>query len=201
LDHLDLSHNDLSSIWLQPDMFGHLHGLRTLVLSHNRLSDLSEDIFQSLTNLEVLNLSSNQITKLSKHTFQNLSNLRELSLSHNHLTVIGKDSLGQAIFRIETIALDHNKIITVDSEAFSNMTRLADLAMNGNNLNAVPLAVKMLPILKSLNLGENTISELSEYVLSGNPQLHTLVLEQNKIRKISKQAFASSSAMRSVKTG
>ena len=169
-----------------------------MVLSNNRLSDLSEDIFQSLINLKVLNLSSNQITKLSKHAFQNLSNLRELSLSHNHLTVIGKDSLGPAIFRIETLALDNNKIRTIDREAFANMTRLADLAMNGNNLDAVPLAVKLLPSLKYLNLGENLIHELSEYFLSDNPQLHTLVLEQNKIQMISQQAFASASSIRSV---
>ena len=112
--------------------------------------------------------------------------------------MIGKDSLGPAIFRIETLALDNNKIRTIDREAFANMTRLADLAMNGNNLDAVPLAVKLLPSLKYLNLGENAISELPEYFLSDNPQLHTLVLEQNKIQMISQQAFASASSIRSV---
>jgi Leucine-rich repeat (LRR) protein len=198
LEHLDLSHNDLSSTWILSNVFDHLHELRTLVLSHNRLSDLDEDIFKSFVNLEVLNLSSNQITKLSKHSFENLSNLRKLSLSDNHLTVIGKDSLGKAIFRIETLALDNNKITTVDNEAFANLTSLADLNMNVNNLESVPLAIKMLPSLKSLNLGENLISQLGENFLSGNSQLEALVLEQNKIWKITQQAFASSSTMRSV---
>ena len=100
------------------------------------------------------------------HAFKNLSNLRELILSHNLLTVIGKSSLGPAVFRIETLILDNNKIITIDTNAFVNMTRLADLALNGNKLTAVPQAVKKLPKLKHLNLGANMISELPDYYFS-----------------------------------
>jgi Leucine-rich repeat (LRR) protein len=112
--------------------------------------------------------------------------------------VIGKVSLGHAIFRIETLALDNNKITTVDNQAFANLTSLADLDINGSKLESVPLAIKTVPSLKSLNLGENLISQLGEHFLSGNSQLEILVIEQNKIWKISKQAFASSSTIRSI---
>ena len=74
--------------------------------------------------------------------------------------------------------------------------------MNANNLEAVPVAVKQLSRLEYLNLAENLLSELAEDDLSGNPHLQELVLEKNKIRRISQEAFVScASSIRSVNLG
>ncbi|UJR28298.1 hypothetical protein I4U23_009545 [Adineta vaga] len=78
--HLNLNLNQLKSL---EKNLTHLTKLRYLLLSNNRLEQLSNEEFSTLIQMEHLDLSSNQIQTIHSRTFSTLFNLRYLYLHNN----------------------------------------------------------------------------------------------------------------------
>ena len=71
------------------------------------------------------------------------------------------------------------------------MRKLTDLAMNSNRLTRVPKFLSSLvPELKTLDLGDNAISEVGDEDLAGLGGLYGLRLAGNRISSISNATFA-----------
>lgn len=185
---LNLSYNAIDSLYLQEDTFKGLSNLKFLDLSHNRLTAISGNTFKHLGNLQVLNVNFNQIAILAgNHGLR--SSLRMLSLSQNLIEDVQKDAL-KDLDQLNSLSLDHNKIRYLHAETFRNNVNLEDLSFNSNQLMQVPESLKYLSNLRTLDLGENVIEEISNHDFSHLQNLYGLKLAGNKIKTISSMTLA-----------
>lgn len=140
IGHLNLSNNAFSNL---PDVF-QLSTVKSINLQANGLSALN--ITHPMTELVELNISGNQLTEfLSAETLTHMPNIQKLFLSNNFIRNIPVESI----------------------EALSK-TFLGVLHLANNKLESLPLQIGLLTSLKSLNLNDNSITELPDtiYLLS-----------------------------------
>lgn len=185
---LDLSRNLLTSSWITSDTFSGLIRLVLLNLSANKISTLEASFFRDLYTLQILNLGYNQIETISAETFSPMSNLHTLLLSFNKLSYLDAYSLN-GLYVLSQLTLDNNRLEDIHPESLRNCSSLQDLNLNGNSLNAVPLALKHMRLLKTVDLGENNISSLDDPGFRGMYNLYGLRIIGNRIRNISKFTF------------
>ncbi len=81
LAFLDLSINGLDDV--KQDLFGDLKNLIELVLSHNRMQELTDRAFRGLQSLQKLDLDNNDLVFLSYQTLSHLPKLHHLILTNN----------------------------------------------------------------------------------------------------------------------
>ncbi|XP_030751575.1 toll-like receptor 6 [Sitophilus oryzae] len=186
---LDLSKNLLSSSWINADTFSGLIRLVLLNLSHNRISKLDPSFFRDLYTLQILNLEHNSIEMIPADTFAPMNNLHTLIISFNKITYLDAYSLN-GLYVLSLLALDNNVLEGVHPEAFRNCSSLQDLNLNSNQLKAVPLALKDMRLLRTVDLGENLITYIEEPGFRGLSNLYGLRMLGNRIQNVSKRAFA-----------
>ncbi|XP_071445943.1 toll-like receptor 6 [Hetaerina americana] len=208
LTSLDVSRNRIGR--LHPASLTGLIRLVALDLSHNYLTMLgmepmspNEAIFRDLYTLQILDLSYNRLESLPPGIFAPCSNLHTLILSQNKLTRIDARALN-GLFVLSLLSLDNNQIQRLDPESLTNCTALQDLNLNGNALKDVPIAVRGLRLLRTLDLGDNAIETLGEDgknnsdsypPLSGLPNLYGLRLIGNHIKTLTRKSFSSLPAL------
>lgn len=189
LQVLDLSHNQLSSHWVNKDTFSGLIRLVVLNLAHNRLTKIDSKIFHDLYSLQILNLENNEIELIADGAFTELKNLHALTLSHNNLIHIESYHFA-GLYSLNQLLLDSNKIEYIHPLAFENVTNLQDLGLNGNFLGGVPDGIGKLTFLKTLDLGKNRIESVNNASFEGLGHLYGLRLVDNHIVNISRDAFS-----------
>ncbi|KAL0104117.1 hypothetical protein PUN28_017075 [Cardiocondyla obscurior] len=183
---LDLSKNVLTSMWLNANTFSGLIRLVLLNLSYNRISRLDPAIFKDLFTLQILNLQHNEIATISADTFSPMSNLHTLDLAHNRLTYLDAYSLN-GLFALSLLALDSNLLEGIHPDAFRNCSSIQDLNLSGNNLDSIPVALKDMRILRTLDLGENQIRSLNKPGFRGMSSLYGLRMIGNEITNITQE--------------
>ncbi|XP_077279721.1 toll-like receptor 6 [Temnothorax americanus] len=183
---LDLSRNVLTSMWLNAETFSGLIRLVLLNLSYNRISRLDPAIFKDLYTLQILNLQFNEIATISADTFSPMSNLHTLELAHNRLTYLDAYSLN-GLFALSLLALDSNLLEGIHPDAFRNCSSMQDLNLSGNNLDSIPVALKDMRILRTLDLGENQIRCLNKPGFRGMSSLYGLRMIGNEITNITQE--------------
>lgn len=186
---LDLSRNELTAEWVNAVTFTGLVRLVVLDLSSNRIARLESNVFRELYSLQILRLQENQLETLPDNTFSALSNLHTLVLSDNRLTVIDA-TMFSGLYVLSLLSLDNNRLTTLHPSALSNTSSLQDLYLNGNRLTAVPDALKSTPLLRTLDLGENLITDISNDIFDHVTQLYGLRLTENHIANLTKRVFA-----------
>ncbi|KAF6211370.1 hypothetical protein GE061_011882 [Apolygus lucorum] len=186
---IDLSFNQLTSSWVNRDTFSGLVRLVVLNLGHNQLTRIDSHVFQDLYSLQILNLEHNQIESVADNAFVTLSNLHALTLSHNKIATIDPLHLA-GLYVLNQLFLDHNLIRSIDRKAFENCSNLHDLGLSGNFLTGVPDGITELRFLKTLDLGENRITNIVNASFQGLDQLYGLRLIENSIVNVSKDAFS-----------
>ncbi|XP_041980020.1 toll-like receptor 6 [Aricia agestis] len=189
LEKLDLSKNRLTNGWVNRDTFAGLVRLVILNLSQNSLARLDPKSFQDLNNLQVLNLDNNEIEIISNGAFAELKNLHHLSISDNKIKVLNEQVFSN-LFVLNQLYLDNNQINTIHERCFENITYLQDLGLNGNNLNNIPISIKRLRFLKSLDIGKNNITKIVNTSFEGLEELYGLRLVDNHITSIPKDTFS-----------
>lgn len=187
LQRLDLSHNELTAEWINAGTFRRLTRLRHLDVSFNRLDRLESGLFTDTRHLETLRLQENRIDHLGRVLF-GLNELKSLALSSNHLHTIGAQSLG-GLTALQVLSLDYNRISRIDPNALVNCTQLLELHLNGNKLGAAPEALRIVPQLQFLDLGENLIVDLANASFSNMTELYGLRLTENRIQLINGGVF------------
>uniref|UniRef100_A0AAG5DWV5 TIR domain-containing protein n=1 Tax=Anopheles atroparvus TaxID=41427 RepID=A0AAG5DWV5_ANOAO len=188
LQALDLSQNQLTSAWVNKDTFAGLIRLVLLNLASNKITKLESEIFSDLYTLQILNLRHNQLEIIAADTFSPMNNLHTLLLSHNKLKYLDVYSLN-GLYALSLLSLDNNALTGVHPEAFRNCSSLQDLNLNGNELSQVPLALKDMRLLRTVDLGENSISVIEEPGFRGMNNLYGLRLISNNIENITRKAF------------
>ncbi|KAK0089180.1 hypothetical protein PV325_008626 [Microctonus aethiopoides] len=185
---LDLSKNELTTEWVNAATFTGLARLIILDLSSNRINRLESAVFRNLSSLQVLRLQENLIESLPENTFSALRNLHTLVLSDNQLTVIDATTLS-GLYVLSLLSLDNNRLNVMHPSSLRNASSLQDLHLNGNRLTAVPDALKATPLLRTLDLGENLISEIPTGTFDHVSQLYGLRLTENHIGNLTKGIF------------
>ncbi|KDR21043.1 toll-like receptor 6 [Zootermopsis nevadensis] len=186
---LDLSRNQLTSAWFNSGTFSGLIRLVLLNLSHNRISKLDPTFFHDLYTLQILNLKRNQLETILADTFAPMNNLHTLILSYNKISRLDAYSLN-GLYVLSLLSLDNNLMETVHPDAFRNCSSLQDLNLNGNALTTVPSALKDMRLLRTVDLGENAITDLIDPGFKGMTNLYGLRLIGNQITNISKTTFS-----------
>lgn len=185
---LDLSNNALTSQWLGADTFADMTRLVVLDLSHNKLSHLDSNTFRSQYSLQVLQLHHNGLVSIADNAFSSLYNLHTLILSYNSITYI--DALTfNGLYILGMLSLDNNKIQAVHSEAFKNCSNLQELNLSNNKLVQVPIAIKTLQQLRSLDISDNRFSIIHNASYQGLRHLYSLRLAGNYIGNLTKGVF------------
>ncbi|XP_045499162.1 toll-like receptor Tollo [Colias croceus] len=185
---LDLSHNELTSDWINTSTFSGLKRLVFLDFSHNRVSKMEIALFRDLHNLQILKMQDNFIEHIPENVFSSLGNLHTLILSNNRLTNIESYSF-TGLSTLSVLSIDSNRITKIHPHALRNCTSLQDLHINGNRLDEVPIALKEIPQLKTLDLGENLIVSIENASFMTMQQMYGLRLTENNIGNISKGVF------------
>ncbi|KAB0802621.1 hypothetical protein PPYR_04807 [Photinus pyralis] len=192
---LDLSHNELTTDWINAATFAGLIRLVVLDLSHNRLTKLEPSVFRDLYSLQILRLNDNFIELIPENTFSALYNLHTLIISNNRLTSIDSDTFN-GLYVLSLLSVDNNKISRVHPEALRNCSSLQDLHLNGNKLMYVPEVISNVPMLRTLDLGENHIDTLTNDTFRDMKHIYGLRLTENNIGNISKGVFDAMSALK-----
>ncbi|XP_029971720.1 carboxypeptidase N subunit 2 [Salarias fasciatus] len=109
--------------------------LKELNLKGNRLIELSS--LSSLTSLTDLILSSNRLLNLTEDTFRNVTALENLDLSENQLTSL-PTNLFRDLFRIKALHLHSNNLSTVDAKLFEDQMLIQQLYLSNNQLETLP---------------------------------------------------------------
>lgn len=185
---LDLSRNELTSEWVNSATFTGLVRLVVLDLSNNRISKLEQAVFRDLYSMQILRLENNVIETIPENTFASLYNLHTLILSDNKIATI-ESSTFNGLYVLSLLSLDNNLIESIHPHALKNSSSLQDLHLNGNKLFEVPAVLSDVPMLKTLDLGENHISNIANTSFIQMQHIYGLRLTENNIGNISKGIF------------
>ena len=185
---LDLSHNEITSHWINSGTFGQLKQLANLDLSFNKLTKLDASTFNSLTQLQVLLLHHNELEILGEHVFSPLVNLQQLVLSHNRLHRI-ESNIFTGLTSLRSLAIDANQLNYIHPLALRNISEVMELNCSSNRFESVPHAINDLHQLRSLDLSYNRLKDIKNTSYQGNEQLYSLNLESNQIGNLSKGVF------------
>uniref|UniRef100_A0A182YPU4 Uncharacterized protein n=1 Tax=Anopheles stephensi TaxID=30069 RepID=A0A182YPU4_ANOST len=194
LEILDLSYNELTSEWVKRNTFAGMKRLVVLEIAHNALTKIDRHVFRELYSLQILNLEANQIESIADNAFSDLKNLVALTLSHNRLKRIEQHHFSE-LYVLNQLYIESNMIESMHGRALENLTNLNDLNLNDNRLTEIPEGLGKLRFLKSLDLGKNRISAVSNASFEGLEQLLGLRLVENRITNISRDAFVTLSSL------
>ncbi|XP_077387093.1 leucine-rich repeats and immunoglobulin-like domains protein 2 [Festucalex cinctus] len=210
---LKLNRNRLTAL---PSKVFKLPSLQFLEMKRNKIKIIDSLTFKGMDALRSLKLQRNGITKLMDGAFFGLISMEELELEHNNLTEVNKGWL-YGLRMLRNLRVSQNAVGIIRPDAWEFCQKLEELDLSFNHLTRLEeTAFVGLGLLESLNLGENSISHVGERVFSslanlrtldihnneiswaiedsicvfdGMKKLNTLILQQNKIKSITKKAF------------
>jgi Leucine-rich repeat (LRR) protein len=177
---LNLDGNELTQI--NTETFVDLPELITLDLRNNRISWWSVDMLRENPKIERLSLAGNQITTLNVNTFSNLPNLQSLSIG-------GLETIPafENVPRITTFEINNSPMTRISAPSFAHMTSLNGLFVSNSRLESVDFSMtnpRILESLRSLQLNNNSISNLEDSSFEMLSGLTTLGLARNQIERL-----------------
>lgn len=179
---LSLSHNRLTSVPLQLPLT-----LQELYLRGNLIQRFQPGIFQGKVQLQVLDLSANRLTNkgLGKDALINVTHLESLNLEGNFLNQVPR----HIPHSLKTLNLEGNSISSISKATFLSLPHLEHLGLARNKISkVVPGAFRMLPLLHQLDLSHNVLQQVPRQLPAW---LVYIALNHNKIQMIPRDAFCS----------
>ncbi|KAM7410608.1 hypothetical protein PAMA_001848 [Pampus argenteus] len=160
---------------------------KTLMLLHNRITDIGRNDLAVMYTLTELNLSYNQLTnsKVDREAFRKLRVLETLDLSGNNF-----HSIPQGLPRsLQVLEIKNNQLNTIPDRALTGMEKLQKLILSNNHLklNSVYQGAWMeLSALTTLDLSGNQLSHIPSDLPESLEYIH---LQSNRISSIPASAF------------
>ncbi|KAI4500047.1 hypothetical protein M0802_004917 [Mischocyttarus mexicanus] len=158
LTELDLSHNQLTTENLKPQIFE---------------GKFSPEAYEPIP-LKYLNLASNSIHALDQDFFEHLESLKVLILAYNPLTMLaGHTTLAiNSLPYLEELDLSYCSLTELPEHIFYKPRYLKKLQLNGNEFTEIPKALGMAKALETLSLDETPIKTLNQN--NAFPLMHNL---------------------------
>lgn len=184
LFELNLAGNKLR---LVPGSIEKLNNLRSLDLSYNLITDISNTSYQGIEQLYGLNLECNRIGNLTKGIFSDLPSLRILNLAKNNIASIAQGTFDD-VPDLHALRLDSNKISDVNG-LFSNLRYLLMLNISVNRISWFDYA--LIPVgLQWLDIHGNQIEAIGNYFqMESQLKLKSLDVSGNRIQDIEASSF------------
>ena len=139
----------------------------------------------------VLNLTSNGVSNISVDAFQGMTSLDELNLDHNDIDHIPR-GLFTSLTSLRYLSLRYNQIEHLDLSLFQSLVMLGELNMNGNRLHTIDGSFSTLPMLRSLSLDDNHLTEINATMFTGAYFILEIFLGNNLLSHLHPDVFSSS---------
>src|SRR6218665_1248818 len=223
LTELYLDDNTIDN--LTPDVFLDKFDLKKLSLRNNRISSINSSTLEWFEmSGESLFLSGNVLTDIASDTFLSLSYLKQLDISNNS---ISKLVLPPVMPSLQVLRLDANQlnqfpdglrnfgssdVLTLLNVSNNRLTTLPSLTVYGRGVNAQVQTVDLhgnqlttvdgltlVGYFKTVNLQDNTLTDISAGVLNRIINLTQLDLSWNLLSTIPQTICSSSFAITSLK--
>lgn len=158
----------------------------TLDMSWNSFEYVPEFVGEDLRSLD---MSHNRITTIDDHNFVKLRNLRQLNLSYNQIKVLSIDAFA-GLTQLVKLDLSRNELRRITIHVFSPLTRLMHLNLSRNRyLNDtfsrgdmdLFLALGVTPNLRTLEIEESDLTYLD---VTGGVHLESIHLKFNEFVQI-----------------
>ncbi|XP_032488481.1 toll-like receptor 2 [Phocoena sinus] len=149
---LDLSSNEIT--YVSNSDLRRCVNLRTLRLGANEIHTVEEDSFFSLRSLEYLDLSYNRLSYFSSSWFRSLSALKFLNLLGNLYKTLGERSLFSHLPNLRILKVGNSNSFTeIQEKDFAGLTLLEKLEINVPNLQTyAPKSLKSIQNISHLIL-------------------------------------------------
>lgn len=157
----------------------HLNKLNKLALSGNGLSSIAPGTFMSLDRLNELRLSNNHLISAAVH-FGNKNQLRSLDLSMNRITELRTGDFTE-LKHFEALAIRNGPLKSIELGALSSLVNLVALNLSYNELANLDFRAfsPSMPMLTTLKLDGNELTELSDDFEHLFPKLDELLISKN----------------------
>lgn len=171
--------------------------IRSIELTYNQISYISNETFNGIFGLQKLNLKNNKIKTIENILKSLESNYKHdtepvfkyLDLSFNYIQKIDI-KLSNYFKNLEELILKNNKIYFLKEDIFLNCKNLKFLDLTSNRLITIEnFTFKYLDNLNLLFLGNNQIKSIEFNSFNNLTNLKILKLEYNKLDFISKYLF------------
>ncbi|KAH3854511.1 slit homolog 2 protein-like [Dreissena polymorpha] len=189
LHHISIRNNSLLH-----GNFSNLSALKTLHLSHNRLTSI-DGSFLGLSSLVELELDHNLLKKFHQDAFVESPALEHLKLGFNHLDEIEPGAFRNNLDLI-TLHCAHNRLMSVNNILPLDHTKFQVLNMSHNLLAHFP---RFLPRSTSfLQLSSNSIKSITSMDTEHYINVTALVLDGNALTTVERGALAQMVSLRHV---
>ncbi|KAK6184894.1 hypothetical protein SNE40_007253 [Patella caerulea] len=189
--YLDLSENFISE--LNDDFCAGLQSLQNLYLKGNSFQITDITPLAKCSQLRFIDLSKNRIDDLTTHTEAHPS-VTFLNLSDNDLEVISQSLFSYRYPSLRFLDISNNDIKAIHAHAFSGLENLTHLNLSWNRIkiksNEFYGNLNDLTNIETLDLGNNMLTNLDDYVFGNLTKLEHLHLDNNHISNITSDAFA-----------
>lgn len=216
---LNISDISLKSLSRSDFTGKHEQRLRTLIASHNLLTEIEPGLFDDARHIRDVDFSFNKIKRIALEAFTNATEMLTLDLSNNNLAKLD-DRTFQSLHSLETLILQSNKIDELNVLTFAGLSTLTKLDLSWNvitnlnadtfedlflnNLNVSHNAITELDVnffthiydMEILDFSYNNISNLNESFYNSSARLSELYISNNRIKSIN--GFAASNFMLTV---
>lgn len=191
---LDLSNIGLRSL-NQNDFNGyHEQRLRTLVASHNLLTEIQPGLFNYAQHIRDVDFSFNEIKRIAATAFTNATEMLTLDLSNNNLAKLDNRTF-QSLHSLETLILRNNQIAELNVLTFAGLSTLTKLDLSYNMLTHLNADAFKDLLLNYLNVSHNGIIEFDTNLFEHFIEMQILDISYNNISSLNKSFYSMSSPL------
>lgn len=180
LDTLDLHGNHLQQV---PMGLRRLELLTTLNLSKNKLGNENLNVITQIGSLRELRLADNTLDGMLTPQLSNLKKLETLDVSNNAITVLPPNS--DEISKLRVLNVAGNKLSSLPFELLVSLP-LIEINAARNRLGGAlfPACVPEMPVLRSLDVANNTLTSIVESGAIELPSLQSLNVTENRLTQL-----------------
>ncbi|PSN42935.1 hypothetical protein C0J52_18790 [Blattella germanica] len=167
-----------------------VENLKTLNISNNMITEITEYAFLGLNRLRFLDLSRNNITTIHPDTFC-FNDLIFLSLAKNQISKMPLLTFWNEEIALTILDLSDNELIDLQPNTFSNFMNLETLLLANNNISSLPSRIfEFNRKLILLDLQGNSLTSIESNTFQTQLNLRTLILSDNQLLDLKPKVFS-----------